>query len=360
MRGADMSSSRPGSTGHPGSHGHRGGSGPADTVARAGDTGEKRSGRRPEGPPHERKGSMAQTAKRTLTEFKEDNLSDAAASLTYRAVLSIFPALVAMIALVSLVADPQVVTRQLTTLVSSIGPPSAAQTFREPISSLANGSSATGILLVVGVAAALWTASGYVAAFMRASNTIYEVEEGRSYIKLRPLQILVTLILVILLALVLVALVVTGPVASKVGSAIGAGPTAVTVWDIVKWPVLIIIVIFMIAVLYYAAPNARLRGLKSIMPGALLALVIWLIASLGFAYYVANFGSYNKTYGTLGGAIALLVWLWISNAAILLGAEVNAERERSRQLRGGTPGAERELQLQERSAPKQKKRSRTA
>ena len=356
-----MTSDKPSSTGQSGSYGDRGGSAHADIAGQAGETGEKRSGRRrPEGPPHARKGSMLQTAKRTLTEFKEDNLSDAAASLTYRAVLAIFPALVAMIALVSLVTDPQVVTRQLTTLVTSIGPPSAAQTFREPISSLANGSSATGILLVVGVAAALWTASGYVAAFMRASNTIYEVEEGRSLIKLRPLQILVTLILVLLLALVLVALVVTGPVASKVGSAIGASTAAVTIWDIAKWPVLIIVVIFMIAVLYYAAPNARLRGLKSIMPGALLALVIWLIASLGFAYYVANFGSYNKTYGTLGGVIALLVWLWISNAAILLGAEVNAERERSRQLRGGTPGAERELQLEERSAPKPKKRSRTA
>jgi membrane protein len=303
---------------------------------------------------------MFQTVKRTLTEFREDNLSDAAASLTYYAVLAIFPALVAMIALVSLVTDPQVITRQLTSLVSSIGPPSAAQTFRAPISSLANGSSATGILLVIGVAGALWTASGYVAAFMRASNTIYEVEEGRSIVKLRPLQMLVTLVLVLLLALVLVALVVTGPIAAKVGSAIGAGPAAVTTWDIVKWPVLIVVVIFMIGLLYYAAPNARLRGVKSIMPGALLAVVIWLIASLGFAYYVANFGSYNKTYGTLGGVIALLVWLWISNAAILLGAEVNAERERSQQLRDGTPGAERELQLQERSVPKQKKRSRTA
>lgn len=186
---------------------------------------------------------------------------------------------------------------------------------------------------------------------MRAANAIYEVEEGRSFITLRPLQILVTLTLVVLLALFLVALVVTGPVASKVGSAIGASTAAVTIWDIAKWPVLIIVVIFMIAVLYYAAPNARLRGVKSIMPGALLALVIWLIASLGFAYYVANFGSYNKTYGTLGGVIVLLVWLWISNAAILLGAEVNAERERSRQLRAGTPGAERELQLEERSVP---------
>ncbi|HWG16127.1 MAG TPA: YihY/virulence factor BrkB family protein, partial [Streptosporangiaceae bacterium] len=264
-----------------------------------------------------------------------------------------------MIALVGLVGNPQTITKELTSLVSSIGPASAAQTFKEPIASLAHGSGTTGILLIAGVASALWTASGYVGAFMRASNTIYEVEEGRSFIKLRPLQLLVTFLLVVLLALVLLAVVVTGPIASKAGSAIGAGPAAVTAWDIAKWPVLLIVVIVMIAVLYYAAPNARLRGLKPIMPGAALAVVIWLIASAGFAYYVANFGSYNKTYGTLGAVIALLVWLWITNVAILLGAEVNAERERSRQLREGTPGAERELQLEERSAPKPKKRSRT-
>jgi membrane protein len=302
---------------------------------------------------------MFQTAKRTLTEFKEDNLTDVAAALTYYAVLSIFPALAAMIALVGLVGNPQTITKELTSLVSSIGPASAAQTFKEPIASLAHGSGATGILLIVGVATALWTASGYVGAFMRASNTIYEVEEGRSFIKLRPLQMLVTLILVVLLALVLVAVVVTGPIASKVGSAIGVGSAAVTAWDIAKWPVLLVVVVFMIAVLYYAAPNARLRGLKSIMPGALLAVVIFLIASAAFAYYVANFGSYNKTYGTLGAVVGLLVWLWITNVAILLGAEINAERERSRQLKEGTPGAERELQLDERSAPKRKKRSRT-
>jgi membrane protein len=323
------------------------------------DARQKRSGRRPEGPPHARKGSMFQTAKRTLAEFKEDNLTDVAASLTYYAVLSIFPALAAMIALVGLVGNPQTITKELTSLVTSIGPASAAQTFKEPIASLAHGSGATGILLIAGVASALWTASGYVGAFMRASNTIYEVEEGRSFIKLRPLQMLVTFILVVLLALVLVALVVTGPIASKVGSAIGLGSAAVTAWDIAKWPVLLVVVIFMIAVLYYAAPNARLRGLKSITPGALLAVVICLIASAAFAYYVANFGSYNKIYGTLGAVVGLLVWLWITNVAILLGAEINAERERSRQLREGTRGAERELQLDERSAPKRKKRSRT-
>jgi membrane protein len=314
---------------------------------------------RPQGPPHARKGSAVQTVKRTLTEFREDNLTDRAASLTYYAVLSIFPALVALVAIVGLVADPATITRELTKLVSSVGPASAANTFREPIASLANGRSTPGILLIVGIAAALWTASGYVGAFIRASNKIYEVEEGRSVFKLRPLQMLVTLILVMLLALVLVALVVTGPIASRVGSAIGASGAAVTAWDIAKWPVLLLVVTVMVAVLYYAAPNARLRGLKSIIPGSALAVGLWLLASAGFAYYVANFGSYNKVYGALGAVVVFLVWLWITNLAILLGAEVNAERERSRQIRAGTPGAERELQLEERSVPKPRKRART-
>ncbi|HMG65715.1 MAG TPA: YihY/virulence factor BrkB family protein [Streptosporangiaceae bacterium] len=330
------------------------------TNSDAATTGEKRSGRRPEGPPHARKGSAGQTVKRTLTEFGEDNLTDRAASLTYYAVLSIFPALVALVAIVGLVADPVTITRELTKLVSSVGPASAASTFREPIAGLAHGRSTPGILLVVGVAAALWTASGYVGAFMRASNKIYEVEEGRSVIRLRPLQMLVTLVLVLLLALVLVALVVTGPIASRVGSAIGASGATVTAWDIAKWPVLLVVVTFMIAVLYFASPNARLRGLKSIIPGSLLAVGVWLLASAGFAYYVANFGSYNKVYGALGAVVVFLVWLWITNLAILVGAEVNAERERSRQLRAGTPGAERELQLRERTVPKPRKRSRTA
>ena len=215
-------------------------------------------------------------------------------------------------------------------------------------------------MLIVGIAAALWTASGYVGAFMRASNVIYEVEEGRSIVKLRPLQMLVTLVLVLLLALVLVALVLTGPLAEAVGSAVGLGSAAVTAWDIAKWPVLLAVVVVMIALLYYASPNAKLRGVKSILPGAALAVVVWLVASAGFAFYVANFGSYDKTYGTLGGVVVFLVWVWLTNVAILLGAELNAERERSRQLEDGTPGAERELQLDERSEPKAKRRTRTA
>ncbi len=171
---------------------------------------------------------------------------------------------------------------------------------------------------------------------------------------------LVTLVIVVLLALVLVALVLTGPIAQKVGTAIGVGSSAVSVWNIAKWPVLLLVIAFIVSLLYYSAPNARLRGLRSIFPGAVLAIVVWLIASAAFAFYVANFGSYNKTYGTFGAIIAFLIWMWITNVAILLGAEINAERERSRQLRDGVPGAERELQLDERSAPKAGKRARTA
>jgi membrane protein len=324
------------------------------------DRAEKRSARRPEGPAHQRKGSLGQTLKRTVAEFKEDQLTDRAAALTYYGVLSIFPALIALVSIVGLVGNPATVTNALTDVIGSIGPASAVETFRGPIEDITRRSGTAGVLLIVGLVSALWTASGYVGAFMRAANVIYEVEEGRSFVKLRPLQMLVTLVLVLLLALVLMAVVLTGPLADAVGSAVGLASTAVTAWDIAKWPVLLAVVVVMIALLYYASPNAKLRGVRSIVPGAVLAVVIWLVASAGFAFYVANFGSYNKTYGALGGIVIFLVWVWLTNVAILLGAELNAERERSRQLEAGAPGAERELQLDERSTPKAKRRTRTA
>jgi len=321
---------------------------------------EKRMGRRPEGPAHPRKAGVFQTVKRTVTEFQEDNLTDWAAALTYYSVLSIFPALIALVSIVGLVGDPKTVTDSLTDVVTTIGPASAAETFKGPIEDLTRSSGAAGILLIVGIVSALWTASAYVGAFMRASNSIYEVEEGRSFVKLRPLQMLVTLVLIMMLALVLVALVLTGPVAEKVGESVGVGSAAVTAWDIAKWPVLALVVLLMFALLYYAAPNAKLRGFKWVTPGSLLAIVVWLAASAAFAFYVANFGSYNKTYGALGGVIVFLVWLWLTNVAILLGAELNAEHERSLEIKEGTPGAEREIQLEPRSEPGDTKRARTA
>jgi membrane protein len=328
----------------------------ADTA----ENGRKRSGRRPEGPAHARKGSLFQTLKRTLTEFSEDNLTDWAAALTYYGVLSMFPALIALVSIVGLVFDPQEIIRTLTDIVGQLGPTTAIDTFRGPIEQVASSQSTAGIALIFGVVVALWSGSGYVGAFMRASNVIYEVEEGRPIWKLRPLQMAVTLIMILLLAIAAISVIVTGPLASAVGSAIGLGDTAVTVWNIAKWPVLVVLVALMIALLYYSSPNAKLGGFKRVLPGALFAVVIWAIASALFAFYAANFGSYNKTYGTLGGVVGFLVWLWITNVAILLGAELNAERERTRQLAEGVPEAERELQLEERSEPKESKRSRTA
>jgi membrane protein len=291
------------------------------------------------------------TVKRTVTEFSEDNMSDWAAALTYYGLLSLFPALIAMVSIVGLVGDPASTTRTITEMVTKLGPSSAADTFAGPIKSITSHRSAAGILFVVGLATALWSASAYVGAFMRAANVIYETPEGRPFWKLRPLQILVTLVMLVLLAAVAVALVLTGPVVDAVAGPLGVGSTAVSIWNIAKWPVLLVVVVTMFAVLFYAAPNVKLAGFKWVTPGAALAIVVWLVASAAFAFYVANFGSYDKTYGALGGVVCLLVWFWITNVALLLGMELNSERERSRELAAGVPGADRELQLDARSAP---------
>jgi len=313
----------------------------------------------PDGPTDLPKRSWLQTLKRTFREFKEDDLTDWAAALTYYAVLSIFPALIALVSMVGLIADPATITRVLTDTVSSLGPKSAVDTFKGPIESITSSQSRAGLGLILGLAGALWTASGYVGAFMRASNSIYEIEEGRPFYKLRPLQILVTLILELMLAIVVVALIVSGPLATAIGNAVGLGDTALTIFNIVKWPVLLVIVSLMLAVLYYAGPNAKLPGFQWISPGSVVAVVIWIIASAAFAFYVSRFGSYDKTYGTLGGVITFLVWMWITNIAVLFGAELNAELERSRELAAGQP-AEDEIQLPPRTAPKSKERTRTA
>jgi membrane protein len=293
--------------------------------------------------------------KRSATEFREDNMSDWAAALTYYGLLSLFPALIALVSILGLFGDPATTTQQITDIVTQIGPSSAADTFSGPIESITSNQSAAGIMFVVGLAVALWSASNYVGAFMRASNIAWETPEGRSFLRLRPLQIVVTLAMVIMLAVVALAIVLTGPIVEAVGSSIGIGDTALQIWDIAKWPVLLGVVILMFSVLYYAAPNVKLPGFRWITPGSLFAVVVWLIASALFALYVANFGSYDKTYGTLGGVVTVLVWMWITNLALLLGVEINAERERSRELAGDVPRAEREIQLEPRAEPKDKR-----
>jgi membrane protein len=311
--------------------------------------------RAPETPTDMPKRSWWGAGKRMVKGFKDDNVTDWAAALTYYAVLSIFPAMIALISILGVVVDQQTITRVVTDTVTELGPESAVDTFAEPIESIASNQSAAGVMLIVGLAAALWTASGYVGAFMRASNSIYGREEGRPFWKLRPLQILLTLVLVLLAALVVLALIVSGPVAEAIGSAVGLGDTAVTVWPFAKWPVLLVVVMFMLAVLYWSSPNAKPAGFRWISPGSVLAVVVWIVASAGFAFYVANFGSYDKTYGTLGGVIVFLVWMWVTNVAVLVGAEVNAEAERAREIEAGIPGAEEEIQAPYREVPKEER-----
>jgi membrane protein len=295
------------------------------------------------------------TLRRTLTEFSEDNITDWAAALTDYGLLSLFPALIALVSVLGIFGDPVRTTQTITDVVTQIGPDTAADTFAGPIESITSNRGAAGVLFFVGLGVALWSASGYVGAFMRAANVVYETPEGRPFWKLRPLQILVTLAMVLLLALVALALVLTGPIVEAVAEPLGIGSTATTVWDIAKWPVLVAVVVLMFAVLYFAAPNVRVGSLKRVLPGVVVALAVWIVASAAFALYVANFGSYDKTYGALGGVIVMLVWFWLTNLALLLGLELNAEIERSRELREGIPRADKEIQLDARSEPKREK-----
>jgi membrane protein len=315
--------------------------------------GEVRRDYAPEG--EASKSGLGSTLKRTLTEFQEDNLSDWAAALTYYGLLSLFPALIAMLSLIGIFGDPKTTTDTLTEIITELGPETAAETFEGPIDSIVENQGAAGFAFVFGLAAALWSASGYVGAFTRASNIIYETPEGRPFWKLRPLQIAITLAMIILMALLAVGLVVSGPVAEAIAGPVGLSSTAVDVWNIAKWPVMAAIFIVMVNLLYYTTPNVKLRGFKWVTPGSVLAIVVWAIASALFAFYVANFGSYDKTYGTLGGLVVLLLWFWITNLAILFGHQMNAERERSAEIEEGIPRAEKEIQLEPRDEPSDQK-----
>jgi membrane protein len=306
----------------------------------------------PDDPTDLPKRSWKATLKRTFAEFKEDNLTDWAAALTYYSVLALFPAIIALVSILGLVVDRATITRVLTDTITQIGPSSAVDTFKSPIEQVTGNGSTAGIMLVVGLATALWSASGYIGAFMRASNAIYERAEGRGFFKLRPVQLVVTLVLVLMAAMVVLALVVSGPVAKAIGNAVGLGDMAVTVFNIAKWPAMLVVVMVMLAVLYYASPNAKQPGFKWISPGSVLAVVVWIAASALFAFYVATFASYNKTYGALAGVVVFLVWLWLTNLAVLFGAELNAEIERSREIQAGIPGAHDDIQLPYRGVPK--------
>jgi membrane protein len=295
------------------------------------------------------------TFKRTITEFRADNLTDWAAALTYYAVLSLFPTVIVLIAILGLAGQYPETSDALLRIVGRVGPASAVDTFRGPVEGVVKAKGGAGALLGFGLVGAVWSASGYVGAFFRAANVIYETREGRPAWKLRPLQVVLTVVMTLLLAIVAIAIVVTGGLAQAIGDTIGVGSSTVTVWNWAKWPVLLVLLTGMITALYYVAPNVKQPRLRWVTPGGALALVTWIVASGLFGVYVSQFGSYNKTYGTLGGVIVFLVWLWVSNVALLFGLEFDAELERSRELAAGDRRALEEIQLEPRQQPKPSK-----
>jgi membrane protein len=296
--------------------------------------GTKRGGG-PEGPGDLERPSKMATLKRSLKGFKKDNLSDWAAALTYYGVLAIFPMLAALVALLGFIGPSA--TQPLLDNLGQVAPGAAQDIFTKAIQNIQSHQGAAGLAAIIGLVLSLWSASAYVAAFMRASNAIYEVPEGRPIWKTAPIRLSVTLVLVVLLVISAVMVVFTGGLAKQVGNLIGVGSTFVTVWDIAKWPVLLLIVSFMFALLYWASPNAKQPGFRWVSAGGILGVVIWLVVSALFAFYVANFGQagYAKTYGAFAGIIIFLVWLWISNLALLLGAEFNAELDRAKAIEEG-------------------------
>ncbi|QFZ71971.1 YihY family inner membrane protein [Streptomyces fagopyri] len=270
-----------------------------------------------------------------LREFKDDELADRAAALTYYGVLALFPALLVLVSLLGVIGRSA--TDKVLANLRQLTPGAAHDIITRSVEQLRNNSGAGSVVAVIGIVLAVWSASGYVAAFIRAANAVYDMPEGRPVWKILPVRVGVTVVLMVLAVAGSVIVVFSGGVARQAGSALGVGDTALAVWSVAKWPVLVVLVTVMIAILYWATPNAKVKGFRWITPGSLLALMIWMIASAGFAFYVANFASYNKTYGTMAGVIVFLVWLWISNLAILLGLEFDAETIRQRAIAGGHP-----------------------
>jgi membrane protein len=336
----------------------------------------------PHSPTQLKRKGLVGALKRTVKQFSEDNISDWAAALTYYGVLSIFPGVLVLVSVLGLVgADGQAEIRhvmnqvapspQLQQLIgvvlNQVRDPGSAGfaaifgilvafwsasgyigAFMRASNAIYDVPEASGVLAIVGLLTALWSASGYISAFMRAANAIYDVPEGRPIWKTLPIRIGVTAVIGVMMIVSAVIVVFTGDLARIAGNVIGLGPAAVTVWSILKWPVLVILVSLMFAILYWASPNARTGGFRWVSPGGVFAVLLWMIASAAFAIYLANFANYNKTYGTLGGVIAFLVWFWISNIAILLGAEFDAELERGRAIAAGhDPSDEPFLQLRD-------------
>src|SRR5579875_3830840 len=292
------------------------------------------STRGPESPTDLSRPSLWSVMRRARVEFSNDNVTDLAAGLTYYGVLAIVPGLIVLLSVLGLTGTS---THQLTSQATSVAPGSTGQLIKTLIHQAQGHHGGAGIAAIAGIVIALWSASGYVAAFMRASNRVYDIGEGRPIWKTAPLRLGVTLFAVLMLVIMAALVVVTGSVAGSIGNSIGVGSTAVTVWDIAKWPVLVVLISILLAVLFWAAPNVKQGGIKWISPGGVFATILWLVVSALFSLYVADFSSYNKTYGSLAGVVVFLVWLWLTNLSLLIGLEVNAELERERAIAAGLP-----------------------
>jgi membrane protein len=291
--------------------------------------------RQPDAPTELPKRAWGAVLKGAWREFQDDELTDRAAALTYYGVLSLFPALLVLVSLLGIAGKSA--TDKVLDNLKQLTPGSARDIITRAVEELQNKAGTGSVMAVVGLVLGVWSASGYIGAFMRAANRVYDMPEGRPVWKILPVRLALTVVLMVLAVISALIVVFTGSLAHQAGKALGIGGTALTVWAIAKWPVLVVLVTVMIAILYWASPNAKVKGFRWITPGSFLALVIWLIASAGFAFYVANFSSYNKTYGTMAGVIVFLVWLWLTNLAILLGLEFDAETVRQRAIAGGLP-----------------------
>lgn len=294
--------------------------------------------------------SWVASLKRAGKEFSEDNATDWAAALTYYAVLSVFPAVVALVSLLGVIGQGPQTTNALLQIVGELASPSAVETLRGPIQGVVDAQGGAAALLSVGLLGAIWSASGYFGAFFRASSAAWDVEEARPATRLIPLRIAVTVLMLVLFALVVIGITVSGPVAEAVGGVIGLGDAAILTWQVAKWPVVLLALMGMVAILFHVSPNVRHPSLRWVSWGGVVAVLAWVLASAAFAVYVANFSSYGSTYGSLGGIIVFLLWVWISNCALLFGAQFDAELERSRQMREGVP-ADQEPFLPPRTEP---------
>lgn len=311
--------------------------------------------RKPESPPALRGRTWTYVLRNSVRQFSRDQCTDLAAALTYYAVLAAAPALLALVSVLGLVGNGGQAVERVIGTMDGVLPPDVLSVVEPLIQNAAGGGGKAGFALLLGVALALWSASGYVGAFGRAMNRIYEIDEGRPVWKLRPVMLLVTLVAVVIAALIVAAVALSGPVAQAVGDAVGLGSTAVTVWSIAKWPVVLLLVVVLVAILYHVTPNVRQPRMRWLSVGAFVAILVWVLASAAFALYVATFSNYDATYGSLAGIIVFLLWLWITNLALLFGAELDAELERGRELQGGI-AAEETVQLPPKDARASEKR----